>query len=123
MSVFLSWHRQPMSGSVRLVVLAVGVVTGGCSPSPAATAGSSCETLASLSLPDTAITAAQTVSAGTFTPPAPANATVPPGPFGDLPEFCRVITTVRSAGSDVKTEVWIPAQGWNGDLQPAGAGF
>src|SRR5262249_14599282 len=75
------------------------------------------------SLPNTTITAAQTVSAGAFTPPAPANATSPPAPFADLAAFCRITATLKSAGSDVKTEIWIPAQGWNGDFQPAGAGF
>jgi feruloyl esterase len=94
----------------------------GCSQNPA-NASSSCESLTSLSIPNTTITAAQTVSAGAFTPPSPPNATNPPTPFADLPAFCRVAATVKNAGSDVKTEVWIPAQGWNGDFQPAGAGF
>ena len=116
------FFSQPWSCLLRFAVSAVVLVLVGCRQNPA-TASGSCENLTSLSLPNTTITAAQTVAAGAFTPPAPANATNPPTPFVDLPAFCRVTATIKSAGSDVKAEVWIPAQGWNGDFQPAGAGF
>lgn len=87
----------------------------------------SCESLASVKLPNATITAAQTIEAGKFVvPPPPANI----GPFGggtpnvrDLPAFCRVTATIRpSSDSDIKAEFWMPAAGWNGRLQPTAAG-
>ena len=79
-------------------------------------ASDSCETLALLLLPNTTITAAQTVSAGAFTPPGrrggPAAA-----PWTDLPAFCRVAATTKMLNSDVDFEVWLPARGWNGDFR------
>ena len=110
-------HAHPL----RCALVAVaGLATIGCDH-VRASAGGACEDLLSLSLPETTVTAAQSVAAGTFAPPA-SNAGAPKA-FADLPNFCRVSMTVRTAGSDVKVEVWMPAQGWNGDYQPAGAGF
>src|SRR5262249_53963006 len=37
--------------------------------------------------------------------------------------FCRVTTSAAVNGSDVKSEMWLPLQGWNRRLQPAGGGF
>lgn len=43
--------------------------------------------------------------------------------FKTLPAFCRVQATLRpSSDSDIKIEVWLPAQGWNGRLQETGNG-
>lgn len=50
----------------------------------------SCESLASVSLPDAKITMAQVVSAGTFSPPAGGRA----GAYKSVPEFCRVAATL-----------------------------
>src|SRR5207249_539292 len=83
---------------------------------------SACETLASVSLPDTTITSAQTVAAGTFTPPGGRGGSAA-APWTDLPALCRIAATTKMLNSDVKFEVWLPARGWNGDLQPAGSGF
>jgi len=95
----------------------------GCSQNVGTTT-TSCEGLASLVLPNTASVSAQTVAAGAFTPPSPPGSTAPK-PFGDLASFCRVTATLKptSVPSDVKIEVWLPIQGWNGDFQPAGSGF
>ena len=107
----------------------------------ASAAGNSCESLASLVLPDTTITLAQPVAAGAFVLPAtpgqltsgvPApitNATFPP-PAGlkevaakDLPAFCRVVVSIKpSKDSDIKVEVWMPASGWNGKFMAVGNG-
>jgi tannase/feruloyl esterase len=80
-----------------------------------------CESLASLSLPDTTITIAQSVPAGGFTLPggnAQANAT-----FQYLPAFCRVTATLKpSSDSDIRIEVWLPASNWNGKFQGVGNG-
>lgn len=87
----------------------------------------SCESLASLSLPDTTITTAETVPAGAFKMPASYN---PPAlmagleaSFQNLPAFCRVTATLNpTADSDIKVEVWLPISGWNGKYQAVGNG-
>jgi feruloyl esterase len=88
----------------------------------AAAAGASCEALASLKLPDTTMTLARSVEAGTFAPPA--SGSVQAGRvMATLPAFCRVAATLKpSADSDIKVEVWLPASGWNGKLQAVGNG-
>ena len=90
------------------------------------TAASSCDSLASLGLPDTQITRAQLVPAGAFAG-TPAG-TLAPGarafrPYSDLPAFCRVAATLTpSPDSDIKIEVWMPASGWNGRFEAIGNG-
>ena len=82
----------------------------------------SCEGLNSLALPDTAITSAQPVSAGQFSPPA-GRGGVPNAAYQDLPAFCRVVATLKpTSDSDIKIEVWMPAAGWNGKFQAVGNG-
>ena len=69
--------------------------------------GASCESLASLSLPETTITKAELVPEG-----------VP-----SLPAHCRVEATLKPSGdSDIKIEVWMPVPGWNGKYQAVGNG-
>jgi len=81
-----------------VAILAIGI------PAAAAT----CESLASLTLPDTTVTAAETISKGANT--------------GDI-KFCRVAATLKpSSDSDIKIEVWMPASGWNGNFQAVGNG-
>lgn len=90
------------------------------------TAAASCESLAALTLPHTAITRAQTVPAGMFagTP----GGILAPGarslaPYNALPEFCRIAATLTpSSDSDIRMEVWMPASNWNGRFQAAGNG-
>jgi hypothetical protein len=86
----------------------------------------SCENLASLKLPNTTITLAQTIEAGAFRPPAPAGGAPPPAmakAFSGLPAFCRVTATLKpSSDSDIKVEVWLPVSGWNGKFQGVGNG-
>ncbi|WP_260703670.1 tannase/feruloyl esterase family alpha/beta hydrolase [Edaphobacter flagellatus] len=42
---------------------------------------------------------------------------------GTMPAFCRVQVTDRpSEDSDIKTEVWLPVDGWNGRLRAQGNG-
>jgi feruloyl esterase len=44
-------------------------------------------------------------------------------PLKDLPEFCRIRATLKpSNDSDIKMEVWLPSQNWNGKLQGVGNG-
>jgi feruloyl esterase len=81
----------------------------------------SCESLASLALPDTTITMAQVVSAGAFS--APGAGQSKGNPYKDLPEFCRVAATLKpSSDSDIKVEVWLPTAGWNHKLEAVGNG-
>jgi feruloyl esterase len=80
-------------------------------------AAPTCEELANLKLPNTAITAAQTVAAGTFTPPGAS------APLKQLPAFCRLAGTIRpTADSEIKFEVWMPASSWNGRFHGIGNG-
>jgi feruloyl esterase len=77
------------------------------------------------SLPNVTINSADSVAAGAFQPPATGRGG---GRGADayktLPAFCRVTASVKRTGdTDVKIEVWMPAQGWNGDFQPAASGF
>jgi feruloyl esterase len=83
-------------------------------------AGTACEQLAAMALPNGSVTAAQMVAPGAFSPPgAGAQAKA----FSALPAFCRVAATLKpSSDSDIKVEVWLPASGWNGKYQAVGNG-
>ena len=113
------------SAKLRLFALTV-LLLGGFVIHAATAAAASCESLKSLVLPETTIESAQLVAAGAFTSPTPqrGRAGGPSSPFDDLPAFCRVTGVVKRQGdTDVKIEIWMPAQGWNGDFQPAASGF
>jgi feruloyl esterase len=104
----------------RAVVLASTLAIIAVSATPSVRAAASCESLATLALPNAKITSAQAVAAGAFTPPAGRGAS--PG-AATLPAFCRVAATLTpSADSDIKIEVWLPAAGWNGKFQGVGNG-
>ena len=77
-----------------------------------------CESLQSLSLPDTTILTATLVPAGPFTVPA-ATATQKPQTLQIPVDACRVAGVVKPA---VNFEVWMPASGWNGKFQGVGGG-
>jgi hypothetical protein len=86
-------------------------------------AAAPCDSLASLKLPNTSITAAQIVAAGAFLPPG-----VPPSPavlaiYKSLPAFCRIQGMMQpSSDSHIEFEVWLPASGWNGKYMGTGNG-
>jgi feruloyl esterase len=101
------------------LLMAFMIVTVGSVPVFAAT----CESLATLKLPQTTITSAQEVGAGAFVPPG--GAPDPGGMFNpkNLPAFCRVQATLKPApDSDIKIEVWLPLTGWNGRFRGQGNG-
>src|SRR5437764_12122225 len=90
-------------------------------------AQSPCDQLRSLALTDTTFSTVETVAAGPYKAPAQ-NADgggVAPGRAGRggggpqaapivLPAYCRVAATLKpSADSDIKMEVWLPAETWN----------
>jgi Tannase and feruloyl esterase len=77
-----------------------------------------CEGLAELKLPNTTITMAQSVSIGAFTPP-----TGQAAPYKELPAFCRVAGVIKpTSDSEIKFEVWLPSENWNGKFQGIGNG-
>jgi feruloyl esterase len=87
-----------------------------------AASAATCESLASLKLPDTTITSAVAVGAGAFAAPAAGRGKQGPS-FEDLPAFCRVAATLKpSSDSEIKIELWMPATGWNGNLEANGNG-
>ena len=88
------------------------------------TYAASCESVATLNLPNVKVTSAAEVAPGAFVPPGPpARGGGPGGPFAGLPTFCRVAATLTpSADSDIKVEVWLPTSGWNGKFQSVGNG-
>ena len=92
-------------------------------------AASSCESMASLALPNATITFARTVAAGGFSPSSPdtPDGSLTPAPagrvFSALPAFCRVAATLKpSSDSDIKIEVWMPIANWNGKFEAVGNG-
>ena len=100
-----------------------------------ALADTPCADLKSLKLANTTITMAEPVPAGPFVQPGraggpPPTATAPAGRGGApaapplmLPAHCRVAATLApSSDSDIKIEVWLPSDGWNGKYQAVGNG-
>ena len=76
----------------------------------------SCESLAKLALPGTTIGTAETVPAGSFTPPGGR-------PIPHVPAFCRVAGVIKPSGdSNIQFEVWMPSSGWNSKFQGVGNG-
>ncbi len=70
----------------------------------------SCESLAGLRLPDTTITTATVVPSGAFNPAIVTTA-------------CRVAGSIKpTSDSDIRFEVWMPTEGWNGKFLSAGEG-
>ncbi len=83
----------------------------------------SCESLASVTLQNTTILAAQPVPAGGFSLPATPGKQNNAAAFKDLPAFCRVTASIKpTSDSDIRIEVWMPASGWNGELRGNGNG-
>ena len=106
--------------SSRLTVFAVFLIVLTLHSRP--TFAASCESLAALSLPNTTISAAQLVAAGTYVAPVPPGRAGAAGrggagqgrgnQFADLPAFCRVTASIKpSSDSDIKMELWMPASG------------
>jgi len=92
----------------------------------AAPAQAACEDLMGLDIGAGAITSAQEVAAGAFEEPRSPGA--PPGvggaDYSDTPAFCRVqVTLTPSDDSDIKSEIWLPLEGWNGKYVGIGNGI
>ena len=75
-----------------------------------------CESLATFRLSNGTVTAATVVFPGSFAPPGAAPTANPV--FKTLPDFCRATACLTpTSDSDIRIEVWLPASGWNGELQ------
>jgi feruloyl esterase len=87
-------------------------------------AATPCEDLVALRLPHTEITAATAIASGAFAPPPGAiGGAGVAAAYAGLPAFCRVQATLRpTSDSDIRIEVWLPAENWNGHLQAVGNG-
>ena len=98
------------AGRVLLVCLGILLCMG------EAFAAGDCDSLSKLALPKTTITRAESMPAGSFTPPH--GKAIP-----NLPAFCRVAGVIKpTSDSDIQFEVWMPASGWNGKFQGVGNG-
>ncbi len=88
-----------------------------------------CEKLAAVALPNTTITLATEVAAGSFTAEGNGNGGEG-GPAGraaalykTLPAFCRVAGVIKpTPQSTIKFETWMPLAGWNQRFQGVGNG-
>jgi hypothetical protein len=68
-----------------------------------------CSNLKHLTIADAEITMAETVTSGELKVDGVA------APLRNLPAFCRVAGSFRpTTDSDIRFEVWLPEQGWNG---------
>src|SRR5262252_7254064 len=105
-----------------------------------ASSSASCESLKSLSLPNTTIVAAEMVPAGPFVAPARGGVPAPPAPPAEgrgragggggqfvaapqiAPAHCRINAILRpSPDSEIEMEAWLP-ENWNGKFQFVGGG-
>ena len=105
----------------RILVLTVSVVTFAAAliAEPART----CESLKSLALADTTITAAEAVVSGPIRVQGPARggAASQPAPFA--PAHCRIAAVIApSADSHIEVEFWMPVADWNGKFEAVGNG-
>ena len=82
-----------------------------------------CERLTSLSLPNTTITAAESIPAGPYLPVG-MPATAAQYSKIQLPAYCRVAAVLTpSSDSHIEIELWMPARAsWNGKYQAVGGG-
>src|SRR5262245_52869202 len=101
------------------IVAAAGILVVLVLAPPASAA--TCESLRSLPLPNVTVTQATVVDAGQFSPQGPGGPAMPAA--AKLPSFCRVAATLTpTRDSDIKIEVWMPGQGWNGKFLGVGNG-
>ena len=92
----------------------------------AAAAGTPCDGLRAIALPQTTIVSAEVVPAGPFVQPggrggAPQGASAPaPEP---IPQHCRVKLVLKpTADSNINSELWLPIDNWNGKFLVVGNG-
>ncbi len=107
-----------MRATGRILVLLAVLGTAGARSAAAA----SCESLATLA-PGAATMTAESVVSGGFALPGRGGSAADADRTKSLPAFCRVAATLTpSADSEIKIEVWMPSQGWNGKFLGVGNG-
>ncbi|CDO35045.1 tannase/feruloyl esterase family alpha/beta hydrolase [Novosphingobium sp. KN65.2] len=104
----------------------LAVAASPCALAFAAPAHATCSDLTDLAIRGGRITSAGIVAKGGFEPPADSGP--PPGvtaaAYSGVPAFCRVrMTLTPSSDSDIKSEVWLPLDGWNGRYAGVGNGI
>src|SRR5579871_1592039 len=108
---------------VTTVLAAIGF----CSISAMPMWAASCDSLKSMKLENTTISTAEVVQAGLFKLPAAdgpgGGAARQTAIFEKMPAFCRVAGDIHpAADSDIKFEVWMPLENWNGRFEAVGNG-
>ena len=125
----MRWSGKPKASrkdmGMKISTVSIVLVVLLCSMVSAASAQSPCDKLKSLSLPDTTVTAVEYAKEGDYHGPsfpgAPAATSQPPAIT--LPAYCRVALVIApSSDSHIESEVWMPAEDWNGKLQVVGNG-
>ncbi|HSG34978.1 MAG TPA: tannase/feruloyl esterase family alpha/beta hydrolase [Sphingomonadaceae bacterium] len=112
------------SSAKRAALGAASLVALACLATPAAAA--ECGDLADLDIGEGRVTSASLIEAGEYQPPAsPFGA--PPGvagsPYAALPAFCRIEATLTpTSDSEIRVEIWMPAENWNGKFVGIGNG-
>ncbi len=102
------------------ILFVVGLVVAVLFEATNASAATACEKLASTALTNAKIDSVQMVEAGAFVQPGAQRGG---NAFAKVPAFCRVKATLTpTSDSDIKTEIWLPATGWNGKFQAVGNG-
>jgi feruloyl esterase len=97
--------------------------SGSVQSTAASSAPKACADLAALTIANTTIASAQTVAAGAFQSPVPGFQGLPGADYSKLPSFCRVAGSIApSTDSDIRFELWLPEQSWNGKFMQTGNG-
>src|SRR5215831_13097341 len=105
-----------IGGRHKVRILCTALLTAPVVIAATPAAASTCASLANLALPDTAITVARLIPAGTYTAP---DGEV----FTNMPAFCRVAATLTpTSDSDINMELWMPFSNWNGRYVGTGNG-
>ena len=110
---------------VFATVMVAVLPAGGAHGQQASSPPDACTGLAQLALPEAKVVSAEGVPAGAFTPPPSLNPWTAGDPafYKALPAFCRVVVKATpSTDSDIRIEVWMPAEGWNGRFRGQGNG-
>ena len=103
-------------GIIGTVVLVSACGGGGDDTAPTVSKEQLCQDVANTAMPDATFTAVEHHPSGDFTAP---DKSVVKG----LPAFCRVAATLKpSADSNIRVEVWLPADNWNGKYLGLGNG-
>jgi feruloyl esterase len=100
-------RRKPVFALIPLVAASLGIAASSVAHAAGPLPAVGCESLTSVSMTLGRVTAAQSITGGTFTPPGATRA------ITNLPPFCRVQVLVDP---QIRIEVWLPISSWNGKL-------